>query len=140
MAARHLFLDTNILVYAYDRRAGQRHHAAQKLIGELWLQEVFPAISVQVLQEFHVTLVRKGVSPGVAQKTVADYLKWDVVDNDRSLFVESLAAKRRWKLSFWDASIVAAARRAKAKILWSEDLSDAQDYGGVMVVNPLKSS
>jgi predicted nucleic acid-binding protein len=45
--------------------------------------------------------------------------------------------KLRWKLSFWDALIVAAATRIGAAKLWSEDLSTNQRYGGVSVVNPL---
>jgi predicted nucleic acid-binding protein len=45
----------------------------------------------------------------------------------------------RWRLSFWDALILAAARKAEASRIWSEDLSDGQDYGGIRVVNPFKA-
>jgi predicted nucleic acid-binding protein len=138
MNDKQIFVDTNILVYAHDREAGRKHHLAKEHLKELWLRELPPAISVQVLQEFYVTLIRKGVVPKIARETVSDYLKWEVVDNDQSLFVESIELEQRWKLSFWDASVLAAARRAKAKILWTEDFAVGQDYGGISVVNPLR--
>ena len=59
------------------------------------------------------------------------------VDNDQTLLVEGIDLQDRWQSSFWDALILAAARRARAGVIWSEDFSTTQDYDGIVVVNPL---
>lgn len=138
MHADAIFVDTNILVYAHDRDAGEKHQIAKEKLAFLWDRPIMPSISVQVLQEFYVNLLRKKVPSSVARETVTDYLTWDVIDNDRSLFLEGMQLKERWKLSYWDALVLAAARKAKASQLWSEDFSPGQDYEGLVVVNPFK--
>ncbi len=47
------FVDTNILVYAYDLSSGKKHKTAQALVKKLWESES-GCISVQVLQELYV--------------------------------------------------------------------------------------
>jgi predicted nucleic acid-binding protein len=56
------FLDTNILLYGYDLDAPEKRRVAQSLIEQAWLKPGRTAISVQVLQEFHVNFVRRGNS------------------------------------------------------------------------------
>jgi len=99
-----------------------------------------PSISVQVLQEFHVNLVRKKVKASDAREAVLNYLEWDVIDNDRALLLEGMRLQETWRLSFWDALIIAASKRAKVKELWSEDLNPGQSFEGVVVINPLLKS
>ena len=137
MLSRQIFVDTNILVYAHDRDAGDKHHLARDRITDLWGLAMAPAISVQVLQELFVNLVRKGVSAHDAKQTITDYGEWYVVDNDRPLLMDGIGLRERWGTSLWDALILAAAKRAQAGVLWSEDFSTGQAYDGVMVVNPL---
>lgn len=133
-----VFVDTNILVYAHDRAAGPKHETAKDLIAQGWRRSPLPWVSIQVLQELLVNLRRKGVEPKAARQTVEDYTHWRVVENTLSLFADGLDEMDRWKLSLWDAMILAAARSAGAKIVWSEDLSEEQDYDGIQVVNPLR--
>ena len=137
MLSRQIFVDTNILVYAHDRDAGDRHHLARDRVAGLWSLPMAPAISVQVLQELYVNLVRKGVSDHDARQAVTDYGEWHVVDNDRALLMDSIGLREQWGTSLWDALILAAARRAQAGVLWSEDFSTGQSYDGITVVNPL---
>jgi predicted nucleic acid-binding protein len=137
MASRQVFVDTNILVYAHDRDAADKHLRAKEKVAYLWRLPVSPAISVQVLQELYVNLVRKDVSSEEARQTVIDYGAWHVVDNDRDLLVEGIDLRDRWQCSFWDALILAAAKRAQAGVIWSEDFSTAQNYDGIVAVNPL---
>jgi predicted nucleic acid-binding protein len=92
---------------------------------------------VQVLQELCVNLIRKTVSQSEARQTISDYCAWHVVDNDPTLLVEGIDLQIRWQSSFWDALILAAARRVGAGVIWSEDLAPTQDYGGIVAVNPL---
>lgn len=137
MSDKQVFVDTNILVYAHDRDAGDRHAIARDLITALWRRALPPAVSVQVLQETYVNLVRKGLASSAVTDTITEYFRWHIVNNDSAVLAEGMAASQRWKISLWDGLIVAAALRANAPILWSEDLSAGQDYGGVVVVNPL---
>jgi predicted nucleic acid-binding protein len=57
-----IFVDTNVFVYEHDVDAGQRHKIAQGLLFDLWNNRA-GVLSVQVLQEFYVTLTRKLLHP-----------------------------------------------------------------------------
>jgi predicted nucleic acid-binding protein len=131
-----VFLDTNILVYAYDLDAGQKREIALSLVERGWLEPGSTAISVQVLQELYVNLVRKGRQHEEAAKIVIDLSAWPVVENSLGLLKTALVLKDRWQKSFWDALILAAAMDCGAATLISEDLNHGQDYGGLRVRNP----
>ncbi len=137
MNAIDVFVDTNILIYAHDLEAGHKHQTARELVRRVWERREVPILSVQVLQEMHVNLVRKGVSLEDSVDTVKRYLSWRVVSNNETVLRRAFTAQQRWGLSFWDTSIVAAAQQAGAKELWTEELSTGQNYGGVIAVNPL---
>jgi len=131
-----VFIDTNILVYAHDKDAGEKHEDAKNLVMEFWQQDRWPCLSVQVLQELYVNLQRKGVPIVETRETVKDYTTWHVVENSVALLEEGMDEMERWKLSFWDSLILAAARRMEVSIIYSEDLSDTQDYEGIRILNP----
>lgn len=130
------FVDTNILVYAHDQDAGGKHKTAKRLVAGLWKQRVWPVVSVQVLQELYVNLHRKGVSIAEAKEVVGDYSAWQVVENTVSVLEAGIDEMRRWQFSFWDSLILAAARQAGVSVIYSEDMSDSQDYAGLRVENP----
>lgn len=130
------FLDTNILLYAYDLDAPAKRAVALRFVGQGWSALGDTAISVQVLQEMHVNLERQGISQPEATRIVRDYAAWPVVDHTLDLFQAGLKEQARWKISLWDALILAAARTAGASELITEDLSHGQDYDGVRVLNP----
>lgn len=132
------FVDTNILVYAYDRGAGPKHDRSLNLLQTLW-EHGQGALSTQVLQEFYVNVRRKAVKPMTAKQArslVADYLTWNPVVNDGVAMLEAIDLEQRYKLSFWDSMIVVAAMKSGAAILCSEDFSHGQKFGTVEVVNP----
>lgn len=132
------FVDTNVLVYAYDRAAGEKHERARSLIRSLW-ETGTGAVSVQVLQELYVNIRRKARHPVSAEKAralIEDYLAWNPVINDGALMMAALGVEKRYRLSFWDAMIVAAAQTAGVETLYSEDFNDGQAFGPVRVVNP----
>jgi predicted nucleic acid-binding protein len=131
-----VFIDTNILVYAYDVDAGTRHEAAKALVSEAWRGPLMPWISVQVLQELLAALRKGGVPLRQACKIVAPHTHWRVVETDVALFRSGMEDALRWQLSHWDGLILAAARRAGVKTLISEDFNTGQDYGGIRAVNP----
>lgn len=137
MAEKSIFVDTNILLYAHDVDAGDKHARARDKILQAWSQDPVPSISVQVLQEFLVNLVRKGVPGRTARQTVESYLEWQIIDSDVVLFRSALELQERWKLSFWDSLILAAAQRSGATRLWSEDFTPGQNFDGIIIENPI---
>ena len=134
------FVDTNILMYAHDKAAGEKHERAKALVEELWRDRT-GVVSTQVLQELAVNLRRKTSNPldtKATREVVADYLTWQVVVNAGESVLEALDVEARYRVSFWDALVLQAAQASGAAILYSEDLSDGQTYGGVRVLNPFK--
>ncbi len=137
MSDKPVFVDTNILFYAHDRSAGEKHGRAKELIKRLWDRDAQPALSVQVLQELYVNLLRKNMPSKEAEEIVRDYLEWRVVDNDRDLLIHGIEERDRWQIPYRDGLILAAAKRSRVNILWSEDFNTGQDFGGIIAVNPL---
>ena len=135
------FVDTNILMYAHDSAAGEKHQRAKALVEELWETRV-GVVSTQVLQELAVNLRRKAKKPLDAKATrdvVSDYLTWQVVVNGGDSILEALDLEAKYQISFWDALIVQAAHVSGAEVVYSEDLSDGQAYGAVRVINPFRT-
>jgi predicted nucleic acid-binding protein len=134
------FVDTNILMYAHDAGAGEKHHVARALVEGLW-ETRSGVVSTQVLQELAVNLRRKAKKPLDARATrdvVSDYLAWHVVANGGDSILEALDIEARFHMSFWDALVIQAAQAGGADTLYSEDLSDGQRYGTVEVKNPFR--
>lgn len=134
------FVDTNILVYAEDRDATAKHEIARDLIIELWHNRT-GVLSVQVLQEFYVSVTRKLKKPLSATKAleiVEEYLTWMVIENTGKLLISAIELQQKVQLSFWDAMVVQAAIEARCETLYSEDLNAGQHFGSVVVVNPFE--
>lgn len=132
------FCDTNVIVYAYDVTAGEKRQRAEALLGRLW-DDGTGIISVQVLQELFVALTRKvpsRIDLAEARGIVAAMATWQTVEPTRLDVLGATDAAERWRISFWDAMILVAARRGGAEILWTEDLNEGQDYDGVVARNP----
>jgi predicted nucleic acid-binding protein len=135
------FIDTNILLYAISKDPAERRKtdiAIELLdapIGEL-------ALSVQVLQEFYVQATRVSRAGALPHRLAEEYIEhWqalEVRDNTLDLFRASIASSQRFKVSYWDAAIIEAARMAGCDTVLSEDLSDGQSYAGVRVRNPFR--
>lgn len=140
MPENKIFLDTNIIIYAFDISAGLKHEKAKNIIIDLW-NSGLGIVSTQVLQEFFVNVTEKINNPldaKTAVEIVNDFLKWDVVINDGDVILGAIDIHLRYKLSFWDSMILFAASYAGASRLYSEDLSDGQIVEGVEINNPFK--
>ena len=119
------FVDTNILMYAHDTAAGEKHERARALVEGLW-QARTGVVSTQVLQELIVNLRRKAakpLDPAAAREVVVDYLAWKVVVNSGESILHALDLEQQHRISFWDALIVHAAEVSGSSVLYSEDLS-----------------
>jgi len=136
------FVDTNILVYAYDRSAGVKRQRAQALLLQLW-DSGRGVLSTQVLQELCINLRRKAGNPMPVEEVrslIREYSTWEVVTNTPESVLRALEIEARYKTSFWDALILQAAEEAGVSILYSEDLAAGQTYGTIQVVDPLIDS
>ena len=132
------FVDTNILLYAYDLESPKKRIRAKRIIEEGWQMLGQMAISVQVLQELEVNLERKKVSRGEIHQLIYDLSVWPVVDNTLMILKMALSEQVRWQISLWDAMILAAARSVGASELVTEYFSHGQNYDGVRAVNPFR--
>jgi predicted nucleic acid-binding protein len=133
-----VFVDTNVLIYAHDLDAGPKHERAASIISNLWENES-GIISVQVLQEFYVNVTRKitkPVAPAAARGIIRNYLVWHVESNDATAVLLASEIEEKYRLSFWDALIIASASRAGADRILSEDLNHGQVIEGIRVENP----
>jgi predicted nucleic acid-binding protein len=141
MNGERVFLDTNIIVYAYDREAARKHEIARDLLIDLW-NTGGGVLSAQILEEFYVTVTKKikfPLSPTSAREIVEDLLTWEIVANDGEAVLEAIDLQIREKISFWDALVIAAAIKSGAEILLTEDLSDGRKFGSLVVRNPFAS-
>ena len=134
-----IFVDTNILVYAHDLSAGERHTKASDVIESLWETET-GVISTQVLQEFYVTVTRKiknPLTPTEAREIIRNYLAWPTQINDPEMTIRASEIEEKHRLSFWDAMIVAAALQLQAQKIFTQDLNHGQIIEGILIENPL---
>ena len=132
------FVDTNILIYAHDRSAGQKHSRARNLLRELW-QSGDGCLSIQVLQEFFVNVTRKvarPLAPEAAAQIIADLSVWHVHRPGVEDILDAIRLQGRYQVSFWDAMIVASAIQSGCQTIWSEDLNSGQVYEDVTVLSP----
>jgi predicted nucleic acid-binding protein len=132
------FVDTNILLYAHDVSDPAKNRKAVELLTQLWA-DGNGVLSTQVLQEFAANLQRRislTMTYAEVRRRIELYLEWKVVVNGGGAVLRGLEVQERNQISFWDAMIVQAAESAGCEVLYSEDLSHGQEYGGVLVVNP----
>jgi len=133
------FLDTNILVYAAAGRG--REEEKRRRAVELIESEDF-GLSSQVLQELYVTVIRKveiPLSPVEALEWIENLEIFPCIPIDAGLVKIAIEISERYRISYWDGAIVAAAESLGAHRLYSEDLSHGQRYGSVEVINPFRN-
>jgi len=118
MKEDRIFLDTNILVYAYDISAGAKHKIAQKIVVDLWNSN--------------------SIKTKLAKEIVSTLLKWEVVVNNEESILSAIEIHAQHHFSFWDSLIIEAAIRGGATLLLSEDLPDGQIVEGLRIKNPFE--
>ena len=133
---RPVFFDTNIFVYADDSSAPAKQARAGQLIAD-HLRARRLVVSIQVLQEYFAAATSKlGVAPEIAQQKVQVLARARVVRITEDDVIAAIELHRLHHISFWDAMIVHAARRAGAEALFSEDLQHGATLGGIRIENP----
>jgi len=136
----NVFVDTNVLIYAVDQADLQKQQAAQAWRQWLW-ETNRGRISFQVLQEFYVNAIKKQLSAQAEiRKEIEDLMTWQPIPLDASVIARAWKIEDRYRISFWDSLIIAAARVADCRYLLTEDLQRGQELDGVMIVDPFVSA
>ncbi len=134
-----ILVDTNVLVYAYDRAAPVKQARAWAVLNALALRGL-GAVSTQVLAEFFVVVTRKLAVPlsvSDARTRIEHYLLAStVLDMTGMVVLEAARGVHEYQLSFWDAQIWAVARLNQIPVIFSEDFSDGDTIEGVQFINP----
>ena len=131
------FIDTNIVLYANDKRDPQKQCKARTLVVDL-MRKGIGVVSTQVLQEYASAAMTKLGQPEevvLRQLTLLETL--EVVGQTPRMIRRAVELKKTYRISFWDACIIANAEEAGCTTLYSEDLNTGQFYSGIRVENPL---
>ena len=135
MSAR-TFFDTNIIIYADDRAASAKLRRALDLVAA-HRRAGTGVVSLQVLQEYFVTVTRKlGIDPQIARRKVELLSEFDVATIEVSDVLAAIDLHRLHSLSFWDALILRAAKQTGCSIVLSEDMQNGREIDGVRITNP----
>lgn len=129
-------LDTNVLVYAVDRDAGERHRLSRELIGQAARCDC--VLTVQALAEFFHATTRKNLLD--IERAGAFLHNWrevfEVTAADDSALIEAVDAVREHRLSFRDAMLWATARKSGCSAILTEHMQHGRRLGGVAFLNP----
>jgi predicted nucleic acid-binding protein len=132
------FVDTNVILYAWDADAELRHELSVALLARLAANKS-GVLSIQVLMEFYVNATRKfRMSSHEAEAVLNDFADWRLHRPDYSSVIAAVHLQRRYKLAWYDAMILNSALESDCSILWTEDFSDGQRFGDLVIRNPYK--
>ncbi len=131
------FVDTNVLIYAVSSLS---ENAAKRRLSRDLLDEEDYSISVQVLQEFYYQATHPSRPDAISHSEALQFIESlgdiPVQPMTVEIFTQAVEISRRFQLSYWDGAILAAARAMGCDAVYSEDMSDQQDYNGLRVINP----
>lgn len=131
------FVDTNVLIYAYDIDSAAKHQIAKSVLQMLWAERT-GVLSMQVLQEFYVNVTRKIAAPlpkDLARLVVSSYATW-CMETTPTEIASAFRIEDESRIGFWDALIISSAVKSGAIRILSEDFSTGQRIAGVLVENP----
>lgn len=134
------FIDSNVLIYAHDFKAGKKHQVAKSLLNDLWNQGT-GVLSMQVLQEFYVNVTRKIPTPlpkESARSVVDAYTRW-CIEATPAEIATAFRIEDEARISFRDALIVSSALKSGAVRILSEDLNAGQGILGIPIENPFET-
>jgi predicted nucleic acid-binding protein len=130
------FFDTNVLIYADDKANPTKQSRAVDLVIEHRRSRT-GVLSLQVLQEYFVTVTRKlQVEAALARRKVELLAEFDVATPDVSDVLAAIDLHRLHGFTFWDSLILQSAKQAGCKVLFTEDMQHTREIDGVRIVNP----
>lgn len=133
-----VFLDTNVLVYAFLDNEPKKHEQAVGLLSSLLRQNVF--VSIQVLSEIYSALSKNAVEHDAIERYLFELDEQvNIAVIDFGTISRCLTLKKRYGFSYWDCLILAAALESGCVLLYSEDMQDGQHIEQTLtIVNPFK--
>ena len=138
--SERVFLDTNVLVYAFDLSEPEKRRVALEVFRETTSRGT-AVLSTQVLQEFFVIVTRK-LNPPMPHEEAEEavrrlaMLPCPLIDPD--LVVNAVRTSNKHRLSLWDALILETALRGGCTTVFTEDLQDGFELAGLKVTNPFR--
>ena len=137
-----VLVDTNVLVYAYDRSEPERQRQAQWILDRLALAGT-GVIDTQIMAEFFVAVTRRisvPLSVDEAYERIQNYTRsWPVLRISEMVVLEAVRGVRDYQFSFWDAQVWAAARLNQIAAVFSEDFNTGSQIEGVTFINPFSA-
>lgn len=135
-ARESLTFDANMLVYAADIEAGERHRVAKELLRSVRRPE--GVLTIQALAEFYTVTTRKGLlPPAVATGFVRGWCDvYKVVSVDDVALFKAIKVVQKHKISFWDGMLWAAADRAGCSVIVTENMQNLRELEGILILNP----
>jgi predicted nucleic acid-binding protein len=131
-----VFIDTNVIVYANDKRDREKQKSAVSLLSGL-MDNGLGVVSTQVLQEYAVTALTKLHQKPDAVLRILSFLEYfEVVKQTPAMIRRAVELKSLYSVNFWDACIISSAESAGCSTLLTEDLNPGQFYSGIEVRNP----
>ncbi|MDE2398455.1 MAG: PIN domain-containing protein [Burkholderiales bacterium] len=133
-----VFVDTNVLLYAFDPREPVKRERSQAWLAECW-QRRCGRVSSQVMHEFYANARKRfasAIAAGDARSEVRRYQQWKPWLVDQATVETAWAVESRYRLGYWDALMIAAAQHMGCRWLLTEDLQHEQRIEQLTIVNP----
>jgi len=138
-----VLVDTNILLYAYDRGEPAKQPHALAVLDGLAVNGL-GVLTSQILAEFFVNATRKLRPPLTVEEAyvcIQNYLlSWETRDITGAIVLEAVRGVRTHQMAYWDAQVWASAKMNQIPVVFSEDFGDEAVVEGVRFVNPFGSS
>ena len=140
--ADKIMVDTNVLLYAYDRGEPSKQPQALAVLNHMAVDGL-GVLTSQILAEFFVNATRRlkpALTTEEAYGCIQNYLlSWEVLDITGPIVLEAVRGVRTYQLAYWDAQIWASAKMNQIPVVFSEDFGDAVIIEGVRFVNPFSA-
>jgi len=146
MSDELFLIDTNILVYSFNRDDGDKRDICKNLIEKCWNGTQKYAISMQNLSEFYVIVTQKIKAPipaEVAKQIVQDIIafsNWQVLEFDSKTLISAMKLNIKHNIHYWDALICATMIENGITCVYTENVRNFNNIPGLTVVNPISHS
>lgn len=132
-------LDSNIIIYAYDKDENEKRKIASDLLSLCFKKEKKFALTNQILAEFSSIFLQKGKGDISSLKLIiSDLLNCSelikLIYNERTL-IQALTIKEEFKIPFWDSLIIATMKENGIYNIYTENIKDFNIFG-IKAVNP----
>ncbi|OQX55378.1 MAG: hypothetical protein B5M53_04280 [Candidatus Cloacimonas sp. 4484_209] len=145
MTNKIFLIDTNILVYAYDKSEKEKHEICKNLIIKCWNLNIEYAISLQNLSEFYVITTKKIENPlsiKNAKHIIRDIINfggWRKINSSPNTVMSAIDITRRYKTHYWDSLLAATMRENNVFCIYTENEKDLRKIPWLEVINPMTS-